>query len=113
MEKEKVFAMSFPKVYGCLVAKAERKGRTKDEVDALIMWMTGYSSAELEARLEAGTAYKTFFDEAPAMNPKCELIKGSICGVRIEDIEDPTMKTIRRLDKLIDDLAKGKKNKYE
>ncbi|MBA2885742.1 hypothetical protein B0I63_004012 [Clostridium beijerinckii] len=88
--------------------KAEKKGRTKTEVDEIILWLTGYSKEELEAELEKQTNFETFFAEAPKMNPLRTLIKGVVCGVRVEDIEEPTMKEIRYLDKLIDELAKGK-----
>lgn len=108
MEKEKVFAMSVAKVYPLLVAKAERKGRTKAEVESVTCWLTGYTPEQLEHQLKAGVSYEVFFSEAPQMNPNCEKIKGSICGVKIQDIEDPLRKKIRWLDKLVDELAKGK-----
>lgn len=108
MTNEKVFAMSFAKVYPCLVGKAQRKGRTKDEVDQIIRWLTGYTQEALDAHLNRETGYGDFFRQAPAMNPAREMIKGSICGIRVENIEDPLMQEIRRLDKLIDELAKGK-----
>lgn len=108
MEKEKVFAMSVAKVYPLLVAKAERKGRTKEEVDKIICWLTGYSLEQLEAQIEAGVSYEIFFQEAPQMNPNCNKIRGSICGIKVEDIDDPLMQKIRWLDKLVDELAKGK-----
>lgn len=108
MTKHHIFTMSFSKVYPLLVAKAEKKGRTKTEVDEVIRWLTGYSQEELEAQLEKQTAYETFFAEAPRLNPSRVLIKGVVCGVRVEDIEEPTMQEIRYLDKLIDELAKGK-----
>lgn len=100
--------MSFASVYPHYVAKAERKGRTKSEVDEIIRWLTGYSQEELEAQLEKKTDFETFFAEAPNMNPSRALIKGVVCGVRVEEIEEPTMREIRYLDKLIDELAKGK-----
>lgn len=100
--------MSFARVYPEYVAKAERKGRTKAEVDEIICWLTGYSPDGLEAQLEKQTDIETFLAEAPQMNPARSLIKGVVCGVRVEDIEDPTMQGIRYLDKLIDELAKGK-----
>jgi hypothetical protein len=100
--------MSFAKVYPHYVAKAEKKGRTKEEVDEIIRWLTGYSQEELEAQLEKQTDFETFFTEAPNLNPNRSLIKGVVCGVRVEDIEEPTMREIRYLDKLIDELAKGK-----
>jgi hypothetical protein len=100
--------MSFARVYPALVAKAEKKGRTKAEVDEAIRWLTGYTQKKLEAQLEKGTDFETFFAEAPGMNPSRSLIKGTVCGVRVEDIEEPTMREIRYLDKLVDELAKGK-----
>lgn len=108
MTKHRVYTMSFAKVYPLLVAKAEKKGRTKSEVDAIIRWLTGYSQKKLETQLEKQIDYETFFAEAPQLNPARTLIKGVICGVRIEDIEEPTMREIRYLDKLVDELAKGK-----
>ncbi|WNF24825.1 DUF2200 domain-containing protein [Mesobacillus jeotgali] len=109
MSKHKIYSMSFASVYPHYINKAERKGRTKEEVDEIITWLTGYSQDELEAILEKHTDFETFFAEAPNMNPSRELIKGVICGVRVEDIEEPTMREIRYLDKLIDELARGKK----
>lgn len=100
--------MSFASVYPHYVAKAEKKERTKKEVDEIIRWMTGYSQKELESQLEKQTDIETFIAEAPCLNPSRTLIKGVICGVRIEEIEEPTMREIRYLDKLIDELAKGK-----
>lgn len=100
--------MSFASVYPHYVAKAEKKERTKKEVDEIIRWMTGYSQKELESQLEKQTDIETFIAEAPCLNPSRTLIKGVICGVRIEKIEEPTMREIRYLDKLIDELAKGK-----
>ena len=108
MEKEKVFAMSFAKVYHCLIAKAERKGRTRAEVLQVTAWLTGYSPEQIEAMLTTDTTYGGFFRAAPALNPKRMQVKGSICGVKVELIEDPLMQEIRRLDKLVDELAKGK-----
>ncbi|SET48345.1 hypothetical protein SAMN05216389_11280 [Oceanobacillus limi] len=108
MAKHKIYTMSFAKVYPHYVTKAERKGRTKAEVDEIIRWLTGYSQEELEAQLEKETDFETFFAEAPDLNPSRDLIKGVICGVRVEDIEEPTMQEIRYMDKLIDELAKGK-----
>ena len=90
------------------VAKAEKKGRTKAEVDAIIRWLTGYSQQELEAQLEKQTNFETFFQQAPKMNPSRTLIKGTVCGVRVEEVQEPTMREIRYLDKLVDELAKGK-----
>ncbi len=100
--------MSFTRVYPLYIAKVERKGRTKAEVDEIIHWMTGYSQAGLQAQLEKQTDLETFFAEAPKLNPSRTLIKGMICGIRVEDIKEPTMQEIRYLDKLIDELAKGK-----
>ncbi len=108
MENEKVFAMKFSTVYPLLVKKAERKGRTKVEVDQLISWLTGYDEEQLQDQLERDVDYRTFFEEAPQMNPNCHLITGSVCGVKVQDIQDPLMQKIRYLDKLIDELAKGK-----
>ena len=108
MDNEKVFAMSFAKVYPMLIAKAERKGRTRDEVLEVTSWLTGYTPGQIEALLESDTAYGDFFRKAPALNPNRRLIKGSICGVKVELIEDPLMQEIRYLDKLVDELAKGK-----
>ena len=106
--KHRIYTTSFAKVYPYLVAKAEKKGRTRAEVDAIIRWLTGYTQKKLEAQLEKGTDYETFFAEAPSLHPARTLIKGSVCGVRLEDIEEPTMREIRYLDKLVDELAKGK-----
>ena len=108
MDNEKVFAMSFAKVYPMLIAKAERKGRIRAEVLEVTSWLTGYSYAQIEALLESAIAYGDFFRKAPALNPNRRLIKGSICGVKVELIEDPLMQEIRYLDKLVDELAKGK-----
>lgn len=100
--------MSFARVYPLYIAKAEKKGRKKSEVDAVICWLTGYSQQQLKEQLEKQTDFETFFKEAPQLNPSRTSIKGVICGVRVEDIEDPLMREIRYLDKLIDELAKGK-----
>jgi hypothetical protein len=108
MTNERVFAMKFAKVYPLYVQKAERKNRTKEEVDRVICWLTGYSQAELKQQIERGSDFKTFFAGAPAIHPNSFLIKGVVCGVRVEEIKDPLMKQIRYLDKLIDELAKGK-----
>ncbi|HEX8318927.1 MAG TPA: DUF2200 domain-containing protein [Longimicrobium sp.] len=108
MTKHRIFTTSVASVYPHYVAKAEKKGRTKPEVDEIIRWLTGYSQDALEAQLEKRTDFETFFDEAPRMNPARALVKGVVCGVRVEDIEEPTMREIRYLDKLIDELAKGK-----
>lgn len=104
----RIYTMSFAKVYPLLVAKAERKGRTKAEVDKVICWMTGYDREGLEKQLAEEKDYETFIREAPKLNPARTLIKGVVCGVRVEDIEEPTMREIRYLDKLVDELAKGK-----
>lgn len=108
MTKHRIYTMSFSGVYPHYITKAEKKGRTKSEVDEIICWLTGYSQEELEEQLEKKTDIETFFAEAPHMNPSRNLIKGVICGVRVEDIEEPLMQEIRYLDKLIDELAKGK-----
>ena len=106
--KHRIYSMSFARVYPEYVAKAERKGRTQAEVDEIIRWLTGYSQEELEAQLQKQTDFETFFAEAPQLNPARVLIKGVICGVRVEDIEEPTMQAIRYVDKLLEELAKGK-----
>ena len=108
MTNEKVFAMSFAKVYPMLIAKAERKGRTRDEVFTVTAWLTGYTNAQLEQLLVSDITYGDFFCNAPALNPARKQIKGSVCGVKVETIEDPLMQEIRYLDKLVDELAKGK-----
>lgn len=108
MENEKVFAMKFSVVYPLLVKKAERKGRTKSEVDQLIFWLTGYDEKQLQEQIDRDVDYRAFFQEAPQMNPNCHLITGSVCGIKVQDIQDPLMQKIRYLDKLIDELAKGK-----
>jgi hypothetical protein len=100
--------MPFGKVYPLYVYKAERKNRTKKEVDQIICWLTGYTQAGLQKQIKLESDFETFFAEAPALNPKVALIKGVVCGVRVEEVEDPLMKKIRYLDKLIDELAKGK-----
>lgn len=107
-DNEKVFSVSFAKVYPMLIAKAERKGRTKDEVLEVTAWLTGYTQEAIETLLERDTTYGDFFRQAPALHPNRKLIKGSICGVKVELIEDPLMQEIRYLDKLVDELAKGK-----
>ena len=106
--KHRIFTTSVAKVYPYYVAKAEKKGRKKSEVDAIICWLTGYSQRELERQLKRQTDFETFFKDALKLNPSRALIKGVICGVRIEEIREPTMREIRYLDKLIDELAKGK-----
>jgi hypothetical protein len=108
MARHRIYTTSFASVYPHYVAKAERKGRTKGEVDEIVCWLTGYSPDGLRARIDAGTDFETFFAEAPAMNPARSAITGTICGVRIEEIDEPTMREIRYLDKLIDELARGK-----
>lgn len=108
MQKHRVYTMSVASVYPHYLAKAEKKGRTKAEVDEIIRWLTGYSQGELEEQLNNKTDFETFFTEAPRLNPSRTLVKGVICGIRIEEIEDPMMREIRYLDKLIDELAKGK-----
>ena len=108
MTNEKVFAMSFAKVYPMLIAKAERKGRTRNEVLAVTTWLTGYTNEQLEELLVSDITYGDFFRNALAMHPARKQIKGSVCGVKVETIEDPLMQEIRYLDKLVDELAKGK-----
>lgn len=105
---ERVFAMKFSKVYPLYVQKAERKSRTREEVDQVICWLTGYSPAGLQEQLDKDNDFTAFFAEAPAMHPNSALIKGVVCGVRVEDIGDPLMQKIRYLDKLVDELATGK-----
>ncbi len=100
--------MSVARVYPLLVAKAERKGRTKEEVDEVCSWLTGYTPEQIDQQIANAVSYETFFEEAPQMNANCHLIKGSVCGIRVENIEDPLMQKIRWLDKLVDELAKGK-----
>lgn len=109
MAKHKIYTMNFGSVYPHYVTKAEKKGRTKVEVDEIIRWLTGYSQSGLDRLIEDGTDFETFFEQAPAMNPNRVQVKGVICGVRIEEIEEPTMREIRYLDKMIDELARGKK----
>jgi len=106
--KHRIYTTSFASVYPLYVAKAEKKGRTKAEVDQVISWLTGYGQKELEAQLKKQTDFETFFAEAPKINPSRALITGVVCGVRVEDIKEPTMREIRYLDKLIDELARGK-----
>jgi len=106
--KHQIFAMKFANVYPLYIQKAERKNRTKDEVDQIICWLTGYNPAGLQKQIKQGNDFESFFAQAPAFNPKSLLIKGVVCGVRVEEIEDPLMQKIRYLDKLIDELAKGK-----
>jgi len=106
--KHRIFTTGVAKVYPYYIAKAEKKGRKKSEVDAIICWLTGYSQRQLDGQLKKEKDFETFFKEAPQMNPARKLIKGVICGVRVEDIKEPTMQEIRYLDKLVDELAKGK-----
>lgn len=108
MSQHQIFSMKFANVYPMYVQKAERKNRTKEEVDQIICWLTGYSQAGLQKQIKQESDFQTFFAQAPALNPNSSLIKGVVCGVRVEDIEDPLMRKIRYLDKLIDELAKGK-----
>jgi hypothetical protein len=108
MAKHRIYTTSFASVYPLYVAKAEKKGRTKAEVDQIISWLTGYGKKELDAQLKKETDFETFFAEAPKINPSRALITGVVCGVRVEDIKEPTMREIRYLDKLIDELARGK-----
>jgi hypothetical protein len=108
MPRHPVFAMTFAKIYPLYVQKAERNNRTKNDVDQIICWLTGYDQAGLRRQMDRGSDLETFFAEAPAMHPNSSMIKGVVCGVRVEEIEDPLMQRIRYLDKLIDELAKGK-----
>lgn len=108
MENHRIFGMPFARVYPLYVKKVERKGRTSKEVDQIICWLTGYKLPGLRKQIKAEADFETFFDEAPAMHPNRTLIKGVVCGVRVEEIEDPLMQKIRYLDKLVDELAKGK-----
>lgn len=108
MTNEKVYQMSFSSVYAALVAKAERKGRTREEVDTIACWLTGYSREKLSELLDSDITYGDFFRQAPELNPLRKKIKGVVCGVRVEEIQEPLMQEIRYLDKLVDELAKGK-----
>lgn len=108
MPEHRIFTTAFAKVYPLYVQKAERKKRTKEEVDQIICWLTGYDQAGLRQQIEQQNDFRTFFAQAPAMHPNCAHIKGVVCGVRVEDVEDPLTQKIRYLDKLIDELAKGK-----
>ena len=108
MKNERVYKMAFSKVYPLLVQKAERKGRTKAEVDAVICWLTGYDKAGLQDQIDKNVDYETFFSEAPQIHQNAEKITGVVCGVRVENIEEPLMQKVRWLDKLVDELAKGK-----
>lgn len=106
--KDWIFSANFANIYPCYIQKAESKNRTKEEVDRIICWLTGYSIDELRKQIDSDINVETFFNQAPKINPNCSLIKGVVCGVRVEDIEDPLMQKIRYLDKLVDELAKGK-----
>ena len=108
MTEHRIFRTSFASVYPLYVAKAERKGRTRAEVDQIILWMTGFTAEAFAAELAAGSDFRTFFAQAPALNPARANIKGVVCGVRVEEVADPLMREIRYLDKLIDELAKGR-----
>lgn len=108
MTTHRIFSMPFAKVYPAYVQKAQRKGRTQQEVDQIICWLTGYDAAGLRKQIELGTDFETFFAEAPALHPNRRLIRGTVCGIRVEEITDPLMREIRYLDKLIDELAKGR-----
>jgi len=108
MNNQRVFRYKFASIYPMYIQKAENKNRTKDEVDQIICWLTGYSQAELQKQIEGDNDLETFFAQAPALNPNCALIKGVVCGIRVEEIEDPLMQKIRYMDKLIDELARGK-----
>jgi hypothetical protein len=108
MSGHRIYSTSFASVYPAYVAKAERKGRSKAEVDAIICWLTGYSEAQLAAQIDAKTDFTSFFAQAPAMNPTREMITGSVCGVKVQEVAEPLMREIRYLDKLVDELAKGR-----
>ena len=108
MPKHRIFGYKFAKIYPLYVQKAERKGRTKEEVDQIICWLTGYDRAGLQRQIEQESDLETFFAQAPAIHPNSSLIKGVVCGIRVEDIQEPMMRDIRYLDKLVDELAKGK-----
>ncbi len=105
---KRVYAMIFANVYPLYIAKAEKKGRTKEEVDKIINWLTGYTKAKLESQIKKQVNFETFFDDAPKLNPLRKLVTGTVCGVRVEDVKDPIMREVRYLDKLVDELAKGK-----
>ena len=109
MDNHRIFAMKFASVYPLYVQKAEKKGRTKEEVDQVITWLTGYSDKALRRTIDDAVDFETFFARAPRINPNASLITGVVCGVRVQDIDDPLMQKIRYLDKLVDELAKGKK----
>ena len=106
--QHRIFTTPFARVYPLYVQKAQKKGRTQDEVDRIIRWLTGYSQRDMERQIELGIDFRGFFEQAPAMHPNCRLITGVVCGVRVETVDDPLMQKIRYLDKLVDELAKGK-----
>jgi hypothetical protein len=106
---ERIYQMKFSLVYPMYVQKAEKKGKTKAQVDEIISWLTGYNQKQLQAQIDKESNFETFFNEAPQMHPNCHLIKGVVCGIRVEEIEDPIVQKVRFLDKLIDELARGKK----
>ena len=106
--KHRIFGTAFSRVYPMYLQKVERKGRTRAELDQVICWLTGYARSELESQIERQNDFETFFAQAPAINPNVSLIHGRVCGVRVEDVQDPLMRNIRYLDKLVDELAKGK-----
>ena len=108
MTQHRIYRMKFSGVYPMYVQKAERKGRTREEVDTVICWLTGYSREQLAEQIDRGSTLEAFFAEAPAFNPHAELIRGVVCGVRVEEVEEPLMRKVRYLDKLVDELAKGK-----
>jgi len=108
MQKHRICSAAFASVYPALVAKAEKKGRSRAEVDEIVRWLTGHDQAGLDGVLSAGTSFEDLFAQAPALNPSRELVTGVVCGVRVEAVEEPTMREIRRLDKMIDELAKGR-----
>ena len=108
MPEHRIFTTPFSAVYPLYVQKAKRKGRTQEEVDSILCWLTGYDAVGLQQQIEQKVDFRTFFSQAPAMHRNCSLITGVVCGVRVEEVEDPLMKKIRQLDKLVDELAKGK-----
>lgn len=108
MSEHRIFSMKLSSVYPNYVRKAERKSRTRAEVDLILCWLTGYTEAELQRQIGQGADFRTFFAQAPAMHPNREMVRGVVCGVRVETVEDPLMREIRRLDKLIDELARGR-----
>ena len=108
MKLDRVFAIQFGSVYPHYVQKVEKKNRTKEELDQVLRWLTGYSQRQLEQQIERGVSLETFFAEAPVLHPNSSLIRGVVCGIRVEDVEDPLMRKIRYMDKLVDELAKGR-----